>query len=596
MTGRKHLITGSRGTHIRQADLPGAELAALAAATGSGSVSSVGLALPSIFTVTFSPVTGSGTLTAALAAQVTKTFWAGPTSGADAAPTFRVLAAADLPTGIDATKIGAGGVTSTEFGYIGTLTSDAQTQLDAKQTLDADLTAIAALTSAANKLPYATGSGTWAMADFTPAGFTLTLSANASIGGTNTGDVANTALTTGTLAQFAATTSAQLAGVISDETGSGLLVFATNPVFTTPNIGAATGSVSGNAGTVTVGDAGGDTSTWVLLGTSQTGSLSPATDAGLTYDATANALTATTFIGALTGNASGSSGSCAGLAATATALATGRTIAMTGDVTWITGAFDGTANVTAAGTLATAQPAVHTWALAQTFTVAPVFTDQVGTRVALELHRRYAQVSMAPTGTGRIVVGFGSATTAAGTLTNVTNTEACWLNMQAAAGGQSGLNTAADFRPDHDSLGDFVARTGASVADVAIYVGFSASGTLNGAAGGAPNESHAVFWYDTATHGTAFWRVRSGTLTGTAQDTTTSIAVAASTTYQFLVRMTASQVQFWQRTGSTLTLIATHATTLPTSTTAHRGQISLDELGFVTKDLLFSRMSFMSGL
>lgn len=39
-------------------------------------------------------------------------------------------------------------------------------------------------------------------------------------------------LTSGTLAQFAATTSAQLAGVISDETGSGALVFATSPTFT----------------------------------------------------------------------------------------------------------------------------------------------------------------------------------------------------------------------------------------------------------------------------------------------------------------------------------------------------------------------------
>lgn len=62
-------------------------------------------------------------------------------------------------------------------------------------------------------------------------------------------------------------------------------------------------SVSGNAGTVTVADAGGDTTTWVLLGTSQTGSLAPATDAGLTYNATTNALTATTFVGALTGQA-----------------------------------------------------------------------------------------------------------------------------------------------------------------------------------------------------------------------------------------------------------------------------------------------------
>jgi hypothetical protein len=37
------------------------------------------------------------------------------------------------------------------------------------------------------------------------------------------------ASTSGTLAQFAATTSAQLASVISDETGTGALVFATNP-------------------------------------------------------------------------------------------------------------------------------------------------------------------------------------------------------------------------------------------------------------------------------------------------------------------------------------------------------------------------------
>jgi hypothetical protein len=43
-------------------------------------------------------------------------------------------------------------------------------------------------------------------------------------------------LTSGTLAQFAATTSAQLAGVISDETGSGSLVFGTSPTIATPNM------------------------------------------------------------------------------------------------------------------------------------------------------------------------------------------------------------------------------------------------------------------------------------------------------------------------------------------------------------------------
>lgn len=41
------------------------------------------------------------------------------------------------------------------------------------QPLDTDLTAIAELTSAADKVPYSTGAGTWALADFTAAGRAL---------------------------------------------------------------------------------------------------------------------------------------------------------------------------------------------------------------------------------------------------------------------------------------------------------------------------------------------------------------------------------------------------------------------------------------
>lgn len=58
----------------------------------------------------------------------------------------------------------------------------------------------------------------------------------------STGAITGIATTAGTLAQFAATTSSQLAGVISDETGSGALVFATSPTLVTPSIGVATGT------------------------------------------------------------------------------------------------------------------------------------------------------------------------------------------------------------------------------------------------------------------------------------------------------------------------------------------------------------------
>lgn len=58
------------------------------------------------------------------------------------------------------------------------------------------------------------------------------------------------ALTSNPLSQFAATTSAQLAGVISDETGTGALVFGTSPSFTT---GITTPLINGTSGTLQIG-------------------------------------------------------------------------------------------------------------------------------------------------------------------------------------------------------------------------------------------------------------------------------------------------------------------------------------------------------
>lgn len=66
---------------------------------------------------------------------------------------------------------------------------------------------------------------------------TLTVTGNTSVTLPTSGTLA---VTSNKLSAFASTTSAELAGVISDETGSGSLVFATSPALVTPALGAAT--------------------------------------------------------------------------------------------------------------------------------------------------------------------------------------------------------------------------------------------------------------------------------------------------------------------------------------------------------------------
>lgn len=63
---------------------------------------------------------------------------------------------------------------------------------------------------------------------------------------TGTIDCPTCGVTGNPLSQFASTTSAQLAGVISNETGSGLLVFATSPTLTTPILGTPTSGTATN--------------------------------------------------------------------------------------------------------------------------------------------------------------------------------------------------------------------------------------------------------------------------------------------------------------------------------------------------------------
>jgi hypothetical protein len=134
------------------------------------------------------------------------------------------------------------------------------------QPLDADLTAIANLTGTDGFLK-TNGSGTWSVDTTT---YLTALTGVTTVNGSS-GAITNVALTTNALSQFAATTSAQLAGVLSDETGfstGAKSVFSISPAISTSittdstsfdlvNTTATTINFGGAATTLNLGNASG---------------------------------------------------------------------------------------------------------------------------------------------------------------------------------------------------------------------------------------------------------------------------------------------------------------------------------------------------
>lgn len=112
-TGAAHgVATTSVNGFMSSTDKSKLDSIATGATSNGGTVTSVGLSLPTEITVTGSPVTGSGTLTGAWASQTAKAFLAAP-NGENGTPSFRAIVASDIPTLNQSTTGNAANVTGT---------------------------------------------------------------------------------------------------------------------------------------------------------------------------------------------------------------------------------------------------------------------------------------------------------------------------------------------------------------------------------------------------------------------------------------------------------------------------------------------------
>jgi len=194
-----------------------------------------------------------------------------PTSG-----TLATLAGAESLTNKKLGSLTSNGIVTTSGGD-GTLSVTATTGsgnvvLATSPTLTTPTIGAATATSI-NGLTISSSTGTLTIAN----GKTATISNTLTFTGTDSSSVAfgagGTVLyTSNKLSDLSATTSAELAGVISDETGSGALVFGTAPTFTTSVDGGATFGAFASSDALTVGYTGtADSTTNISTGAAGSG-------------------------------------------------------------------------------------------------------------------------------------------------------------------------------------------------------------------------------------------------------------------------------------------------------------------------------------
>jgi hypothetical protein len=300
----------------------------------------------------------------------------------------------------------------------------------------------------------------------------------------NAATVTNGALTTGNLSQFAATTSSQLAGVISDETGSGALVFGTAPTFTTSVDSSATFSAFSSSTALTIGYSSTATST-----------------TNISTGAVASATTKTVNLG--TGGAAGST----------TNINIGSSV---GGTTTIS-----SPNITISGLADTATTATHYYVETTGGNIAPKTLANVQTEIVTTA----AVNSAAATTVGTVTSGIwnAGAVTSTGaftsTLTGVTTT----------GGGQVYLNGATSNRIDFNTNGVAIPAITTRSAGTKVVYSPAVSGVAVDYAVGIATDT---LWHSVPT-GSQFFRWYGGTtvaatLTGGGAFTATNEVTAYS--------------------------------------------------------------------
>lgn len=268
-----------------------------------GTVTSVGLSLPADFTVSNSPVTSSGTLTAVWASQTANTFLAAP-NGSPGAPSFRAIAVADVPT-LNQNTTGSAGSASNIIGGMAnqipyqtaatttsfiTAPSVSNTYLEWTGSAFQWSTVTAGVSSVTASSPLASSGGS------TP---DISLTGTVATGNGGTGLSTYTA---GDLVYYATGTALSKLGIGASTyllTSSGTAPQWSDPTGVT--VGTATNAT--NATNVAVTASTTNATFYPAFVDATTGNQGIEVGTGLTFNPSTNVLTTTTFAGALNGNA-----------------------------------------------------------------------------------------------------------------------------------------------------------------------------------------------------------------------------------------------------------------------------------------------------